>query len=348
MAASANGFVTVKEHIKNKTVSKAYLFYGEEIYLKNMYIPKIKNLGYDGTFSDFNDIKITADTTLDEIDAFWESYPMMSDKKFIYVKDSGIFSGSKKDAQSSDKAAFWVKKLNDIPEYIFIIFDEKEVDARSAAYKAIVKNGTALKFDYWDEYETLAWVQRTFAKAEKKIDKSTAQYFVSICSKGLNEIKNETDKLISFCGGEVLKSDIDRVVTKSQDTQVFAITDNIIAGDIKSAISILSDFRAQNMKPVEIFFLIFNTFDKMLRTLLMLKNSFGYEAVAAKMFPQKAPSKMTFLIRKYEKSAKSLGESFLTRQIINGADINLTIRSGDIDEWTALEQYIAECIHSVK
>lgn len=346
MAKKESGFDIIKQHIKNNTISPAYLFYGDEIFLKDMYIPKIKELGYDGTFPDFNDIKITADTSIDDIDAVWESYPMMADKKFIYVKDSNIFAGSsKKDPALSQKIDFWISKFKTIPEYIFVIFDEKEVDARTAAYKAFTKVGTALKFEYWEDYELIAWVQRSFTKVGKKIDKSVAEYFVSVCNKGISEVKNEMDKLINYCDDEVLKSDIDRVVAKSVDVQVFTITDNIISGDIKNAINILSDFKAQNIKPMEIFFLIFNTFVKMHHTLLMLDSGFSYDAISAKLFPKNVPSKMRFLIQRYERGAKALGETFLTNQLIQAAEINLKIRSGETDEWIALEQYITECIY---
>ena len=336
-----------KQHIKNNTPSQAYLFYGEEIFLKNMYIPKIKALGYDGSFPDFNDIRITADNTIDEIDALFESYPVMSDKKFIYVKDSGIFkSGKSADSVQSAKTEFWVEKLKNIPDFLFIIFDEKDVDARSAAYKAVAKAGTILQFNYWDEHETLAWVQRGFSKAGKKIDKSVAEYFLSVCNKGLGEISNEMNKLINYCPTEVLKSDIDNVVSKSLDVQVFSITDYIIAGNVKGAVSVLSDFKAQNMKPIEIFFLIFGAFDKMLHTMLMLKNGATYDMVSSKIFPKNQPSKMTFLIKKYAHGAQMLGEKFLTKQVIDAAEINLNIRQGNIDDWTALEQYVTECIYA--
>lgn len=347
-----NALTVVKQHIKDKTISQVYLFYGEEVFLKNMYLPKIKELGYDGSFADFNDIRINSDTSLGDIDALWDSYPMMSDKKFIYVKNSGAFSGSKKKSENgasfSEISAFWTEKLKDIPEYIFLIFDEKDVDARTASYKALTKVGTALKFDYWNDYEILSWVERGFAKAGKKIDKSVAQNFINICNKGLSDIKNEMDKLISFCDSEILQSDVDRLVTKSVDIQVFDITENIISGNIKKAINILADMRTQNMSATEIFFLIFNTFDRLLRTLLMRNEGANYEQIASKLYPKNVPSKMTFLIQKYEKCAKTLGEAFLTKQVIDGAEIVLNMRRGNIDEWTALETYITECAYTIK
>jgi len=347
LAKKENGLDIVKQHIKNNTISQVYLFYGDEIFLKNMYIPKIKELGYDGTFADFNDITVSSELSFGDIDALWDSYPTMSDKKCIYVKDSGAFSGSKKKNLSGvpypDIAEFWLEKLKNIPEYIFLIFDEKVVDARTATYKALTKAGTALKFEYWSDYEILAWVERGFNKAGKKIDKAVAQYFISVSGKGLGDIKNEMDKLISFCDNEILISDIDRVVSKSIDIQVFDITNRIVDGNIKKAISILEDFRTQNMDPFDAFFPVSSTFDKLLRTLLMRKAGNTYEQIASQLFPKNVPSKMTLIVQKYDKCANQLGEEFLTNQVINVAEIILNIRRGNIDAWTALEQYITEC-----
>lgn len=339
-----NRLITVKEHIKNNTISPVYLFYGEETFIKDTYLPKIKALGYDGSFPDFNDLKITDSTPLSDIDAMFESYPVMSDKKFIYIKDSGIFSKR----CPSEKSEFWVEKLTDIPDFLFIIFDEKDVSGTSSVYKALIKVGTALNFEHWETHEILSWIQRGFIKAGKKIDKSTAEYLISICNPGLGEIKNEMDKLINYCGNEIYKSDVDAVVSKSLDAQIFDITDNIISGNLSSSLSTLSNFRAQDLEPLEIFSLIFGSFNRMLRVLLMMSEGANYESVAAKLYPSKNPSSMIFLIKKYEQRAKAFGEKFLTKQVINAAELIYSTRTGTMNSWLVLENYITECIYAKK
>lgn len=351
-----NAVQTVKKHIKDNTFSRVYLFYGDEVFLKNMYISKLKQAVYDGSFSEFNDIRIPEDASADDIDALLERYPVMSDKKFIYVKDSGIFKTKSKKKSTEDApqnessvsplAEFWVEKLKGLPDFLTVVFDEKEVSAASSAYKAIAKSGTVLEFDFLSDEELLAWIQREFRAAHKKIDKNTAQYLINVCDKGMTPLKNEITKLINYCNDEVFISDIDKLASKSLEVRIFDVTNAITDGNVNAAIKILAEFKAQNLNPVQIFHLIFDAFDKMLHASLMVSNGSTYESIAAAIFPKQQPSRMTFMVRNYIKAANFFGEAFLTEQIINGAEIIYQMRHDGIDEWIALEEYVSECIYS--
>ena len=44
----------LKQHIKNKEFSNAYFIYGEESYLKEFYVNKLKEIIVEPAFADFN------------------------------------------------------------------------------------------------------------------------------------------------------------------------------------------------------------------------------------------------------------------------------------------------------
>ena len=143
MAEKKNGnLLKLKKQLKEGILAPLYVFYGEEDYLREMYVNRVKDCVPDGGFPDFNHIKIEGrDVAFSEYDDAWESFPMMTEKKLIHIKDSGIFQlkSGKDEASTEEKKEFWTEKFKRISDDTVVIFDETSVDKRSALYKAAAK-----------------------------------------------------------------------------------------------------------------------------------------------------------------------------------------------------------------
>ena len=152
MAEKKNGnLLKLKKQLKEGILAPLYVFYGEEDYLREMYVNRVKDCVPDGGFPDFNHIKIEGrDVAFSEYDDAWESFPMMTDKKLIHIKDSGIFQlkSGKDEASTEEKKEFWTEKFKRISDDTVVIFDETAVDKRSALYKAAAKVVTVVEFTY--------------------------------------------------------------------------------------------------------------------------------------------------------------------------------------------------------
>jgi DNA polymerase-3 subunit delta len=333
MPKKDSSLMTLKRQLKEHTLSNLYLFYGEEAFLKELYLTRIKAQIPDGGLPEFNHIKIeSTQFTFDQINDFFESYPMMTEHKLIVLKNSGIFKSPKEEMK-----AFWTTRLSDIPEFVTVIFDEKEVDKRSSTYKALVKNGMAVEFEYLKETDLVTWVQREVKNAGKRIDKENAVYFVNICDPGIITLQNELDKLIHYCNTEIYRTDIDRVVSKSLQIRVFEITDSIMAKNTSHAMEVLADLKTIKESAFKILYLLSSTFDKMLQIKLLLADGATFQDAASKI------GTSPFIARKYADSAKGFSVDFLMGRVIRIAEIDFAIKQGKVEDWLALEQYIAEC-----
>ena len=335
--AKDNGFIELKKQIRDNEIKNLYLFFGDETYIKEVYIKKIKDLIPDGGFADFNHILLDEkDLTFDAIDDTFESYPMFSEKKLIIIKNSGIFSKPKEEIKN-----FWIEKLKNIPDYVTLLFDETAIDKRSSLYKQVDKSGMVVEFEYLSETDMIAWLEREARNHKKIISKNNAHYMVNICDSGLSYVKNELDKLINFCETEITLADIERIVSKSLSIKVFELTDAIMEKNADTAISIANDLKTVKESAFKILYLLSSTFDKMLHSKLMLKEGRTHNEIAEKT------GLRPFLVRKYLDGAKKFSEDYLTDRIIKVAEIDLLIKEGQIPEWTALEQYILESVEKV-
>ena len=335
--AKDTGFIDLKKQIRDNKLGNLYLFFGDEIYVKNIYIDKIKEIIHDGGFPDFNHILIDdKNTSFDDIADALESFPMMTEQKLVIIKNSYIFYKAKEDAKE-----FLAEHLKNIPEYVTLLFDEVQLDKRSSLYKTLTKSGLAVEFEYLSETDMVSWIEREVRNSKKTITRNSAQYMASICDSGLSYVKHELEKLISFCDSEITNSDIDRIVAKSLDIRVFELTDSIMKADASNALSLMNDFRTVKESAFKILYLLSGTFDKMLHSRLMVSEGASFNEIAEKLAIK------PFIVKKYIENGKKFKENYLIERIMRVADIDLNIKEGNIDEWTALEQYVIESVEKI-
>lgn len=334
MAAKDTGLATLKKEIQKKEMRTIYLLYGEEQYLKDYYAGRLKAVMPPDPLGDFNHIVMEGAHSIDEIDNAIEEYPVMAEKKIIELIDTGFFKKT-----SEEMSTFLKQRLADIPDYVLLIFREKEIDKRSAVYKAAVKNGLAVEFTYLNETELVNWVQRYVLEAQKKIDKNDAQYFVGLCDDGLVNIKNELDKLISYCGAVIERYDIDRLVSKSLNVRIFEMTDGIMEKNADKVMSILAEIKSIREPAFKVLYLLSSTFDKLLHSKLLGEEGASYGEIASKL------GVSPYIAQKYAKSAAKFSKTFLIDRVRTVAEIDYMIKQGKAEDWAALERYITESVY---
>ena len=93
------------------------------------------------------------------VDEAIEALPVMADKKLLLFSDSFIFKPDGRTGAKSAYRDYWAERLRDIPDYVSILFDESEIDKRSALLKQADKIGACVEFSYMTENEMVRWTQ---------------------------------------------------------------------------------------------------------------------------------------------------------------------------------------------
>ncbi len=335
--------IKLKKQIKDGKLSPLYLFYGDEEYLRETYVKRVADMVPDGGFPEFNHIKLEgADIPLSEYDDAWESFPMMTDKKLIHIKNSGIFKPPRRkraeDAASpEEKKEFWTEKLKRISDDTVVIFDEAAVDKRGVLYKAASKAGQAVEFNYMSDADLVTWVVKQCLNRKVKMSKENAYYLITLCDPGLNNLRNELDKLFEYCDGEILRSDIERVVSKSVQVVAFELTDAVMSGDAAKAMSVLGGVKTTDYSSgaFGMLYLMLSNFENLLRVKLM-GDAPQSEIIAAL-------KKGAFIGGKYIELAARYSAASIRWMMRRVAEIDLAVKEGRVGEWDALEQYVMEC-----
>ena len=92
--------------ISANKLGNLYFFYGEEQFLLENKIKSIKSLLVDKDFEDLNFTKLEGKkTTCRHVEEQLLSVPVMSDKKMVAVKDSGIFKKANEEVTKAQNKA---------------------------------------------------------------------------------------------------------------------------------------------------------------------------------------------------------------------------------------------------
>ncbi len=151
----------LKKDIKEKNFKNIYLFYGDEEYLKRIYIDKLKKelvsnetemMNYD--FFEGNTVSVR------EIIDSAETMPFMSDYRLILIKNSGLFALGRK-----EDTALLSDYVNDMPKNTVIVFNEEKIDKRNSFYKIADKKGMCVDFKLPSENELVEFLVK---RAKKK------------------------------------------------------------------------------------------------------------------------------------------------------------------------------------
>ena len=233
------------KYLKQEKLDKnVLLFYGEEAFLKSHCKEELLKRIMPDVMPEFNVISFDGRKyDLKAVEEAIEALPVMAETKVILFRNSMIFTINGRDAATKDYKEFWEKRLTDIPEDVYIIFDEDKIDKRSALYKKLVKQDAFAEFSYLTPNKMINWTVALFKTMGKVISPHEAKYLLEISNEGMLFIKREAEKIAAYTQDkiDVLRADIDAVVVPVLENKVFDMVDAILAKNTTVALLLLQD-----------------------------------------------------------------------------------------------------------
>ena len=316
-----------------------YLFYGEEKFLIEDSIKKIKK-SFNDLIDGINFIKID-DTNIDSLLSNIETPCFGYDKKLIIVKNSGILKkeGRKKNTfinNLSDKIADYISdNLKTISQDCVIVFVEDEIE-KNSLFKVIEANGKVVNFAP-EKLPDLIKRIRTIANAYKvQISDLDSKYLLESCGTNLQDIINELRKLIEYVGenGVITQNEIDLLTTKQIDSEIFDLTDNLGKKNIKAAMDVFYNLVYQREPVQKILVVLYNHFKKLYLVKIAVKNN---ENIADVL---KLKPNLTFLISKYKQQANYFTETELRKILDEFTNLDYNYKIGLIDINVGIESIL--------
>lgn len=326
----------LEKDLKAGKLQSIYLLYGEELFLLETCLKKIK-ANFGETIKGINYITID-ETNLSELISDIETPSFGYDKKLIIVKNSGLLKkeGKRKNvelAKFKEKLnTYIIENIDIIKESVVLVFIEEDIQKQDLV-STIEKYGICVKFDYQKPIQLERRIKTICNGYKVNITQDTIKYFIECCGTNMQELINEIRKLIEYAGenGTIEKDDIDKLCIKKLESIIFELTDNLGKKQIKQALDVMNNLIYAKEPIQKILITLYNHFKKLYFVTLALKGNRDLVEVL------NLKPNQTFLVNKYRVQAKYFKQSELKMILQKMIDLDYQYKIGEIDLQVGLE-----------
>lgn len=320
----------LERNLKAGQLASVYLLYGEETYLLESQLKKIKNL-FGEKIVGINYITID-ETNLQDL-IYNLSMPAFGyEKKLIIVKDCDLFKKetkkkmAKTQGNSQKIAEYLLENTQEVMDANILVFLAQEAE-KNELYQAIEQIGVVCHFEKLKMPELVKRLKAICKAYGVTVEDDTLSYLIQNCGTSMQELINEVRKLIEYTktGGSFGREEVDLLTIKQTEAVIFDVTDYLGNKNTKAAIDTLHELVA-NKEPLQrLLILIYQHFKKLYYTKLAEKSGKNLaESLSLK------PNQL-FLTSKYKKQASYFEETTLRAILQQLSDLDFNYKLGVID-----------------
>ena len=317
----------IMEDIKTGQFRRIYLLYGSERYLLDVYLKKLlKALGASDenmNFTKFEGRQISED----EIIEICETMPFLADRRIVLIEDSGFFKEKK------EKLAAYLPEL---PDYLTVIFSEREADKRGKLYKAAAAYDGAVEFKTPDEKDITNWVLSELKRNGKKIKRPALEAFLSGCGTDLGFISCELEKLISYSADteEITLEAVSEICSPQIENRIFEMISDMAAGRRKNALEKYNELLLLKEAPVKMMALMERQFRQLLAIRELSARGQGEKLIS------EALGLHPYAVKKNLPLARKYTEKEITSILEEMACFDEDVKSGRLNDRIAVEMLL--------
>lgn len=337
---------SLENSLKQGKLENIYLLYGEERFLLDNCVKKIKKI-FGEMINGINYIQIDSNN-IQEIISDIETPAFGYPTKLIIAKDTGLFQKStrknkkveetpKKDENKFEKklADYIKENISTIQDGVILLFVEQDAD-KNALYKAIDELGIVCNFEKQKPAELAKRIKAICNAYKVNIDGQTINYFIESCGTSLADLINEIRKQIEYVGenGTITKETIDLLGIKQFESIIFDLTDNLGKKNIEESLKVLKNLIYAKEPIQKIFITLYNHFKKLYITKIAVNENLNL----AESLNLKA--NQTFLAGKYRMQSGYFKEAELKKLLKEFIDLDYKVKNGMMDINVGLESIL--------
>lgn len=320
----------LEEELKKDEINSLYLFYGEEKFLLENSLKKIKK-SFGELINGINYITID-ENNVENIISDLETPAFGFEKKLIIAKNTKLFSKDTKKGKSENLALkekinkYIEQNIEMLRKCVVLIFVEETVE-KCSLLQTIEKKGVVCNFEYQKASQIQKRLKAIFDAYGVKIENNMIIYLIECCGTNMQELINESRKLIEYAGkgGIVDKQTIDKLCIKKVESVIFDLTDSLGKKDTREAIDVLRNLILAKEPVQKIMITLYNHFKKLYLTKVAL-NLKKDVASSLNLKPNQV-----FLVNKYKMQAGYFKVKELKKILKELCDLDYNYKIGLID-----------------
>ncbi|MBC2317646.1 DNA polymerase III subunit delta [Listeria booriae] len=325
--------------IEKKQFAPIYLIIGTEDYIINETKKRLVANILDTEDTDFNYANFDLDeTAIEQVIEEAETIPFFGDRRLIVASNPSFLTTEKTKSKIEHRTARFEDYLNEPVDYsiLVIIARVEKLDERKKLTKLLKKQATIVDAKRPNDAELRKWVQSAIKNNDFSMEIPAIERLMELTGGQLTTAMNELDKLMLYKleSREISIADVESLVVRSLEQNIFLLLDKMIALDISGALSIYYDLLKQKEEPIKILALIASQFRLLTQIKLLEKQGFSQQQVAQKLKVH------PFRVKIGARQAKSFSYEQLTATLERLAEMDFEMKTGYGDKAQKLEWFL--------
>ena len=269
----------LKNKIKSSDIRGAYIFCGEEDYLKKYYLSEFANICCpDKVFSAFNHIVFDgADINLSDISESIKSPPMMADFKLIEWRYPDIENMKESDKKTIEDIA---ESLSEYPYAVLVLF--ADIDGfnpgtskrPSKIYQRFSKLFSIVNFEKSTDAQLISWLKRHFDAENISTDAQTLSALIFRSGHSMEILYSEVKKLSAYAKSngldKITKDEVDFVASATLECDAFALSSAVTDKNREKAFTALTDMTLKRIDAGAVLATLARSFGEIVTVALLL------------------------------------------------------------------------------
>ena len=336
-----------KSILKSDNIAGAYLFAGEEDYLKRYYLGSLRDKAVgDDSFSTFNHAvydgeEIDFASLRDDV----MSPPMFERYKMIEWRYP-IFEKMKESELEELEKLLDLVASTDYAVLAFLVSDG-DIDLgtpkkESKFVKRFASKIRILNFEKSTDAQLLSWLKRHFDAEGVSVSAEVLNTLIFRVGHSMTVLNNEVNKLCMLAKARNLStitvSDVQAVCASTPECDTFALSNAILERDKKGAFLALEEMKSRRLDPIMILGMMSKTYTDIVSVVMMLADGINSNDIqtATKMNP--------YRLKLYLAAAKRYTPAKASAIISELARVDTGAKYGGVTGYTAIELFISKCL----
>lgn len=339
--------VNFKNILKSDNVAGAYIFSGEEDYLKRYYLGQLRDKAVtDDSFSTFNHAvydgeEIDFASLRDDV----MSPPMFERYKMIEWRYPNFEKMKESDLSELEKLIDLVA-TTDYAVLAFLV-SEGDIDLgtpkkESKFVKRFGQKIRILNFDRSTDAQLLSWLKRHFDAEGVTVTPDVLNTLIFRVGHSMTVLNNEVNKLCILAKARNLTAitvkDVESVSASTPECDTFALSNAILERDKKGAFLALEEMKSHRLDPIMILGMMAKTYTDIAGVVMMLSDGTSQNDIlaATKMNP--------YRLKLYLTAAKRFTPEKANAILSELARVDTGAKYGGVTGYTAIELFISKCL----
>lgn len=325
--------------IAGGTLAPVYLLYGPETFLMEEVCSAIKERVLNGGDPSFNEVVVDLEEVpVQQLVQEAESPPFFGERRIVVGRNARFLSTAKakqKVEHRTEELLRYAKEPLSTTVLVLLVPEEK-LDTRKKVVKTLEKAVRTVRCDPLEGKELEKWVLDRFQRQGVKPHPEAVRRLIRLVGNDLRLLHNECAKLAAYAGagGTISTGDVDRMVPRTLEEDVFKLVDRVAGRKVEEAFSILYDLLNQREEPIRILALMIRQFRILLQVKVLAAQGKSEREIASLLGLHPYPVKLA------RRQGKAFSERQLRALLLRAIETDQAIKSGKIDKTLALERFL--------